>query len=226
MKGFGTYENFKDRLYRKEAYLQWGHSENTLGVILLHNPGSVALKNKKLWTEINNGKVNIAFGELDILQNDPLIRVKDIIEYAFEEPDGRLYIYNLFNLVDSNRQTAYETYEKIMNETPTELLYPVLEKLIDSPWIWLAWTVSPPNKIYVKSYENLALQMIQELEATRNFNYIGWLKDETHPETGYSIYPYYPPAPYHNSPVCVEEYKKEIARQIRELTIRTQTKSK
>jgi hypothetical protein len=107
-----------------------------------------------------------------------------------------------------------------MNETPSELLYPELEKLSDSPWIWLAWTVSAPGKVFQNTYENLSLRLIYELQANGNFNYIGWLKDEIHPETGYSIYPYYPPAPYRRSNVGVEEYKIEIARQIREITIR------
>lgn len=214
MKGFGKYHLHEGNLFRSEAYLQWGNREECIGTILLHNPGEVTLKDQKMWKALKNREAVSALGELDIKHNDPLNRVRDIIEYAYDnKPNGRLYIYNLFNLVKSDSNIALEEYNAIKASVPNEILYPSLDKALTSPWIWIAWSVTPrKNKVI---YEELVIRINKQLQSIGNYKIIGELKNNIHPVMGYSVDAYYPPAPFRVSPERVKEYKQNIAKQIR-----------
>lgn len=206
MRGFGKYHYHEGKLFRSEAFLQWRNSEECIGTILLHNPGEVTLKDQLMWKLLKNGEIASASGELDIQHNDPLNRVRNIIEYAYNSnPSGRLYIYNLFNLIKSNRLAALEEYDEIKTSVPNEILYTSLEKVAISPWIWVAWSVTPKRNKAI--FESLVFRVNEHLQKSGNYKIIGDLKNDIHPIMGYSINTYYPPAPYWESPERIEEYK-------------------
>mgnify|MGYP003590495199 CR=1 FL=1 len=153
-EAYGVFARDDNYIYRTEAQLAWGNGVNSLGLIIMLNPGSSKLKSKTLWEDIEDKKINIAQGELEL--DETMKAVANILHDSHPKLDGVLHIRNLFNIRDSDANSALELYGKYCAGTITadeKLMHTDFETLLTAttgrpmlldptnPWIWLAWTV-------------------------------------------------------------------------------------
>lgn len=140
VKALGIFIKKGDNIFRTEAYIQWGNSDNIIGSVLMLNPGSAKLESK---TFENNSPTH---GEIII---DPtmksLIKLVEEFHYGIENLEGRLYIYNLFPLQNTHNDDAVKKFQLLWNQNEglvksfpkeRELL---LEQFRKSPWILVGW---------------------------------------------------------------------------------------
>ncbi|MEH6888144.1 DUF6946 family protein [Priestia megaterium] len=148
-KVFGTFYKMNDKIMRTQTYLQWGVSKKSIGAVIMSNPGSSKLKSLEEWGFFLASKQDRIIGELSI---DPtmqqLIRVVNGIYAREENLEGRLYIYNLFSLRNSDINISRKEFEliedKILKEN--ELIIEECFSLIH-PWFLLAWGCNHPKQL-------------------------------------------------------------------------------
>ena len=153
-KAFGMFARDDNYIYRTQAQLVWGNGVNSLGLIIMLNPGSSKLKDNVLWGNIEEKIIDTAQGEL--ILDETMKAIVNILSDSHPKLDGVLHIRNLFNIKDSDANSAlglYKDYcqgaitadEELMHTDFKALLTPPTghPMLIDTenPWIWLGWTV-------------------------------------------------------------------------------------
>ncbi|WKB36113.1 hypothetical protein QS257_02230 [Terrilactibacillus sp. S3-3] len=116
-KAFGSFMLRGGHAFRTSAYIQWGRSQESLGAVLMLNPGSAgfAANNPELREKLT--RFGAAMGRL---QTDPtmnqLIRIIEKIYKDRSSIEGRLYIYNLFNLQETNSDAAVSEFEALVDD--------------------------------------------------------------------------------------------------------------
>ncbi|MCZ2260649.1 hypothetical protein [Sporosarcina sp. G11-34] len=145
---YGTFVKKKNKLYRTEAYIEWGNSEEILGTVIMLNPGSASLKINTFNDEVP------VHNELKI---DPtmksLIQMLEAFHNETGRIKGRLYIYNLFPLQNPKMSKAMNELEELWleNEPLVKFLPKSKDQLVkqvdQSPWVLLGWGCGPktPN---------------------------------------------------------------------------------
>lgn len=153
MKAVGTFIKKGSRIFRSEAYIQWGDTENIIGTVIMLNPGRARLKIERL-------EENQAIQD-EIIIDPTMESLIKLIEELYENNlpiQGRLYIYNLFPLQNTQSDEAIRIFEQLWNENePLVKSFPkersaLLNQFKNSPWILLGWGCgrSSENLDYIK----------------------------------------------------------------------------
>jgi hypothetical protein len=156
VKAYGTFKKVGEYIFRTDAYLQWGSSSESIGTIILFNPGSSRLIDDIPWGLFKKNKQsNIELtGELVL---DPTMEViRDIINDVHPHISGRLQICNLMNLREAKMNNAITIYEKIKDQDVFKDVlhtdYSFLSKQ-ETPWVWCAWSVESKKSINMRKKE-------------------------------------------------------------------------
>jgi hypothetical protein len=157
-RAYGTFIKRGKNIYRTSAFIQWGDSEKSIGACLLRNPGSVKLDHKLTATLNTSGSASgwIKSESFDPTMNQLVYIVEEIYGniYSFS---GRLHIYNLFNLRNTELMEATDEFELLVQSGE----YKITESLVSQnelqshPWLLLGWGIEKN-----KSRKNL--QLIKE----------------------------------------------------------------
>ena len=59
VKGYGSFIQKDNYVYRTEAYLQWGSSEKTIGTVIMLNPGKASEKGELVEDELQEFELNL-----------------------------------------------------------------------------------------------------------------------------------------------------------------------
>jgi hypothetical protein len=142
-KAYGTFTKRGEHTFRTSAYIQWGDSKKSIGACLLLNPGSANFN--KINPDLKEA-LNTSFKAEGEIIPDPtmklLIKVMEGI-YGTTPLNGRLHIYNLFNLQNTDNIHAIDQFESLVEcgvYNITESLVTPIE-LMSHPWIYLGWGV-------------------------------------------------------------------------------------
>ena len=137
VKGFGKFIQKDNHVYRTEAYLQWGISENTIGTIIMQNPGAASEKEA----------VVDALREVELNLDPTMHSIKSVVEEAYknQQLEGRVYIYNLFALQNPKGSQAilmfnkmWSTNEPLICDLPLDR-EKLLQRFNEGSWIWISW---------------------------------------------------------------------------------------
>ena len=141
-KAYGTFIKRGDNIYRTSAFIQWENSEQSIGACLLLNPGSATLDNELLYSLDTVGQ---ASGW--IKTEDPtMVQLISFVEKIYSENQpisGRLHIYNLFDLQNTQSQNAIDQFEELVESGQYDLdeSLVTINELKSHPWILLGWGV-------------------------------------------------------------------------------------
>lgn len=138
--GYGTFIKKDNRIYRTEAYIQWGASDEIIGSVIMLNPGRAGLE---------NGSIEEGNPINHKLILDPTMKALVELVTTFNDDSeglkGRLYIYNLFPLKSPRSSNAIKEFENLWlaNEEMVRSLPKSEEELLShfkqSPWVLLGW---------------------------------------------------------------------------------------
>lgn len=148
-KAYGEFYKLDKLLFRKNTFIQFGKSENSIGCALLLNPGSSELESH-ITDEIDTK--GYASGEIKLdATMKQLIELISLI-YKGKKIEGRFHIYNLFELKNSKSTDAIEEYEQLVNRKRLDIKHslPSIDELSQHPWIFLGWGLKDKQ-----SYKNL-----------------------------------------------------------------------
>lgn len=141
-QAFGTFLLTEKNTFRTSAFIQWGDSKKSLGSCLLLNPGSAHLNKNIPDTELST------MNEIpQRIQTDPtmkqVIKLVQCIYHSEDVIEGRLHIFNLFNLQDATSVSAIEKFENLVNnkEYNVNCHLTSIEDLRTHPWILLGWSL-------------------------------------------------------------------------------------
>lgn len=145
IKAFGTFKAIDTKIFRTEAFLQIGESDQPIGLIAMLNPGSSQLANESEWSSFlkssESGEVCSVTNELRL---DPTMEsIITIFKNINPEIQGVIQIYNLFNYRCGNSNEAIPTYSALLKESKfSSFLHSPFPNLNSFPWIWTAWSVN------------------------------------------------------------------------------------
>lgn len=146
-KAYGTFVKKGDNIYRTSAYIQWGDSEKSIGACLLLNPGSATLDNELLYSLDTLGSVSGW-----IKTEDPTMeQLISFIEKIYEKNQlisGRLHIYNLFNLQNTQSENAIVKFEELVSSGEYGICDSLVSTndLVSHPWILIGWGVKQEKR--------------------------------------------------------------------------------
>lgn len=203
-RAYGIFVEKKNRLYRTEAYIEWGNSEEIIGTVIMLNPGSASLKMNTFNVETH------VPSELNI---DPTMKsLINMIESFYNDTGrvkGRLYIYNLFPLQNPKMSKALDELEELWleNEPLVKFLPKPKDQLIQrfekSPWVLLGWGCG-------RKTSNITALIDQWMEL------INQTKTTILGKRGKSLLDYHHPRPQLQSKQI--EYQLELKQQFDQLT--------
>lgn len=152
MRNYRAYGNFfkrGDHVYRKSAYLRWNDSEESLGSCLLLNPGSASLNRTDplIYRELeSSGKA-----EGQVAPDPTMDQIALFVERIYGgKPKGKVTIYNLFWLQNTDDQDAIEQYEKqsLQKEFAFDESLVSIKELQQHPWVLKGWGVKKHKKTW------------------------------------------------------------------------------
>jgi hypothetical protein len=202
-QAYGTFIKKGNRLYRTEAYIEWGNSEGIIGTVIMLNPGSAKLQIDELHDETPvHNKLTI----------DPtmesLIQIIEDLYSGAEQIKGRLYIYNLFPLQNAKSSNAVTEFEKLWleNESIVKTLPKSKDEIVrqinHSPWVLLGWGCGHRSP-YLDGLKSQWLDIISETKTPL----LG--------KVGKSKMDYYHPRPQLQSKQI--EYRDELKQQFKQI---------
>jgi hypothetical protein len=132
-KAFGTFYKSNGCICRKEAYLQFGNSSNSIGTIIMLNPGEASFVDKSI--VFDDEKT----GEL--IPDKTMKRLAEILQQSNIEPlNGRLHIYNLFPFQQTSSKNAVKEKQWLLLSYETNKTIIRQFKEERHPWVLLAWS--------------------------------------------------------------------------------------
>lgn len=197
----GTFIKRNNTIFRTEAYIQWGNSDEVLGTVLMQNPGSAT-------ADISINENEERLGNLHI---DPTIKhLIEILEKAYpqEKLIGRVYIYNLFSLRNGNGKSSIAEFNELWaRDEPLVKGFPkprdeLIKTLQQSQWVLLGWGCGNTN-LNLNTLKLQWLDLINEADTV----IIG--------KKGNRALDYHHPRPQLQS--SQKEYKSFIVTQLKEL---------
>lgn len=133
-QAFGTYYRSNGHLCRKAAYLQFGHSNKSIGSTIMLNPGKADFKDNI--HVLDDREVS---GE--IVPDKTMLRLAEILQQSSKVPlDGRFHIYNLFALQNTSSKEAVKQDSWLKEATLKNIDIINQFQLEDHPWVLLAWS--------------------------------------------------------------------------------------
>jgi hypothetical protein len=149
---FGEFYNLNSHVFRTDAYLQWGQSEEPLGLLVMLNPGSSRLADSNSWLLLGQGKIKHAQGELVL--DDTMKAVASILSESHPSLTGRLHIRNLFNLRCSSAAEAVKKYRELrIDPVYSSVLHSDFNDVARFPWVWFAWGVQSDSVLNIRKQE-------------------------------------------------------------------------
>ncbi|MCQ6281694.1 DUF6946 family protein [Bacillus sp. EB600] len=145
-RAIGTFLKDDGKILRSKTRLQWGESKQSIGSVIMLNPGSATLKSNKEWVTFLNSSMKTVSGELSL---DPTMKQlsRMIREFYSDNKrlEGSLYIYNLFPLRDPDMESAKKEFTLVRDKV-THWNDPIIKEClsIDHPWFLLAWGCGHP----------------------------------------------------------------------------------
>ncbi|WP_100486227.1 DUF1643 domain-containing protein [Sporolactobacillus pectinivorans] len=143
---FGAFVRRYGATFRTSAYIKWGTSRQSLGSVLILNPGSADFEkmNPRLGAKLK--QMGAAMGKI---QPDPTMdQLIRLVNQIYEgHPAGKLQIYNLFNLQSTYSAQAINNFEQLActgKITPNESLA-TPDELQSHPWILIGWGLHRKN---------------------------------------------------------------------------------
>ncbi|SIS48098.1 hypothetical protein [Salimicrobium flavidum] len=138
----GKFRCVSGHIFREEAYIQWGSSTESLGACLTLKPGTEERDHPNVLRLKHGESAQVPLSTEDdtLKQLEAFIRR---IHYG-EEPEGRLYLYNLFPLVVKGTENSILQFETMVRRgelNPGEAV-PSKEELREHPWILIGWGIN------------------------------------------------------------------------------------
>ncbi|MGL4820042.1 MAG: hypothetical protein ACRC5C_08685 [Bacilli bacterium] len=137
---YATFVHFRDSVFRKEMYIQWGDATTSLGSVVLCHPSHNPLKGYVFTDFILNERVSTAISAND-RATAQIIRLVEAF-YADRGPlNGRISVYFILPLQIIRRKQALIQVERMMLSgvySPMQEI-PSVEQLKRHPWILCAW---------------------------------------------------------------------------------------
>lgn len=165
LTAYGKFIKKDKNVFRTEAYLQWGDSDEILGIVLMLNPGKADSKEEI----INENK----WVETEVKLDSTMKALKNIVEemYSAKGPRGRIYIYNLFTLRNPKSIQALVDFQQLYNKEQ-ELLcgFPkarelLLSEMKKASWILVGWGCGKDNQ-QLKQVKNRWMKLIKDSGTT------------------------------------------------------------
>ncbi|WP_233549514.1 DUF1643 domain-containing protein [Lysinibacillus yapensis] len=158
MKAIATFQLIGGEVYRTNTYLQFGASRESLGAVVMLNPGSSDLQGEARKKLIMNG----SHTDETTLDNT----MKQLVQFmnsTHSRLEGRLHIYNLFYVRNSANLESIELFEllKATGKYPTITL-PSLLEMSQHPWILIGWGIEKRRRW--KFYEEEKREWLQLIE--------------------------------------------------------------
>lgn len=148
-KAFGSFMLRGSHMFRTSAYIQWRQSPASLGAVLMLNPGSAGFGADNPELKERLARLGAAMGRIqpDATMHQ-LIRFIEKIHEDRSSPEGRLYIYNLFNLQETNADAAAGKFETLVDSGKIMVNEALISagELQRHPWILIGWGVINDNK--------------------------------------------------------------------------------
>jgi Protein of unknown function (DUF1643) len=160
IKAFGTFKTIDTKIFRTEACLHIGDSNQPIGLIAMLNPGSSQLANESEWSSFlkssEAGEVSSVTNELRL---DPTMEsIINIFKNINPEIQGVIQIYNLFNYRCGNSNEAIRMYSALLKESKfSSFLHSPFPNLDSFPWIWTAWSVNDAAVLNKRKTEILSM---------------------------------------------------------------------
>ncbi|KIL53132.1 DUF1643 domain-containing protein [Jeotgalibacillus campisalis] len=154
VKAFGTYHTSNGKICRKSAYLQFSNSSDSIGSIIMLNPGKAKLIDETI-------KIGVTEVSGEITLDKTMIRIVEILSQSNQNPlDGRFHIYNLFSLQNTSSKAAVKLENWIQEALISNV--EVINKFRDEqhPWVLLAWSTEKSDSL--KKLKEQWLSYIQE----------------------------------------------------------------
>lgn len=107
-----TASNGENLLVRESAYVQFGTSEDTLGMVIMTNPGSFQLNGANGWVS----------GAPDPTMRSVIRVIKEAYQANGLEPEGRLHIHNLSNIAEPDHTRAKTKHQLLADLIATKVV--------------------------------------------------------------------------------------------------------
>lgn len=154
-----TFQLIGKDIYRTNTYIQFGTSRRSLGSVIMLNPGSATLAGEAKKIFMHTGSYT------DTIQLDSTMKqLVKFMKATHSQLDGRLYIYNLFYVKNTEQVEAIELFEllKSTGNYPT-LTLPPLAEIQKHPWILIGWGVEKRKRWkFYEAEKRKWLQLIKE----------------------------------------------------------------
>lgn len=162
-QAFGTFVKRYGKIFRTSSYIQWGESRQSLGAVLMLNPGSAEFGKMNPKMGLRLDQFGAAMGKIHPDQTmDQLIRLVD--QFYESRPSGRLQIYNLFNLRGAYAEKAIKDFEELVvhDRITLEEALASIGELQNHPWILIGWGLHRKNKWkFLQKTKDLWLEQIR-----------------------------------------------------------------
>lgn len=153
-QAFGTYYRSNGQLCRKAAYLQFGHSNKSIGSTIMLNPGKADFKD-----DIHVLDDREVSGE--IVPDKTMLRLAEILQQAGKIPlDGRFHIYNLFSLQNTSSKDAVKQKSWLIEASFKNIEIMKQFHLERHPWVLIAWGTE--NGLALQKLKEQWLEAIQD----------------------------------------------------------------
>jgi len=192
VKAVATFRQIGEEIYRTDTYIQFGTAKQSLGAVLMLNPGSADLKGEAKWQLHHTGCYTD-----EILLDSTMRQLVDFMTATHSKLEGRLYIYNLIYVRQTNHIDAINLFQhlKLIGKYPTISL-PSLQEMKTHPWLLIGWGIETRKRwTYYESEKRKWLHLINNC----GIPYFGVLSEKNE---------YYHPCP--NSPAKKERLEQLI----------------
>lgn len=134
VQAFGTYYRSNGHVCRKAAYLQFGHSCESIGSTIMLNPGEAEFV-------IDTCVVEGLESSGEIKLDKTMKRLVEILQQSSHKPiDGRFHIYNLFSLQNTSSKNAVKQ-DVLLHEAGMNNIEIIKQfRMEQHPWVLLAWS--------------------------------------------------------------------------------------
>ena len=167
VSAYGTFINKAGFTYRSEASIEWGNGESILGVLVMMNPGEATPETNESIGLAKDGYVDRSPLKIDKTMRK-IISIFEQSVFAEQPINGKLIIYNLFNLQKANSKEAVHTLKQLKLDDPVlnSLIKDhdqIRKTLIMSPWVWIGWGCK--NTLPLRKLQKQWLHLIDEVNA-------------------------------------------------------------
>ncbi|MFJ5762078.1 DUF1643 domain-containing protein [Neobacillus sp. NPDC093182] len=140
-KAFGTFYKCNNFICRIKTFLQFGNGSNSIGSIIMLNPGEASFVDKSIVFDVEEKT-----GEL--IPDKTMKRLAEILQQSNKELlNGRFHIYNLFPFQHTSSKNAVKEKQWLIQsyETNKSIIQQFNEE--KHPWVLLAWSTEKGSEL-------------------------------------------------------------------------------